>query len=266
MVDLAPYRAILGARLRAQTSYRASFATEVLGSVLVGLAELAELGAVFTNVEVLGGLTFAMVLLIFGLANLSWAFADLIAGHADGLPTYIRTGTIEAFYLRPLPVLAQLITHDISLRRLGRATVAVVVLVIALRSLDPVWTPLLAAQMAVTVIAGTLVFIALFVAAAGLQFTLVDAPEFTNSFTYGSSYVATQPALILPNPIRIFFTFVVPATFVAYLPVVVMFDLPGGRFLPTWLGWAAPVAAVGAWLAALALWRFGMRHYQGAGG
>lgn len=260
------YRAILGARLRAQTAYRASFATEVAGSLLVGLAELAELFAVFSNVDVLGGLTLPYVLLIFGLSNLSWSCADLVAGHVDGLPTYIRTGTVEAFYLRPLPVLAQLITHDVSLRRLGRASVAIVVLAVAFSRLDPAWSPLLVAQLVVTVLAGTLVFIAAFVAAAGLQFTLVDAPEFTNTFTYGSSYVAAQPALILPNPIRIFFTFVVPATFTAYLPVVVMFDLPGGRFLPSWLGWCAPVAALGAWGGALALWRYGMRHYQGAGG
>lgn len=266
MGDAAAYRAILQARVRAQTAYRASFATELLGSVLVGLAELAELYAVFGNVGVLGGLRFPEALLVFALANLSWSVADLAVGHADGLPTYIRTGTLDAFYLRPLPVLGQLITHDVSLRRAGRGVVALVVLTVALRWVAPAWTPLLAGQLVVTVLGGALIFMALFVAAAGLQFFLIDATEFTNAFTYGSSYAAAQPALVLPNPMRVLFTFVVPATFAAYLPVVVMLGLPGGQILPPWLGWGSPLVAFAAWAGAMGLWAAGMRHYQGAGG
>lgn len=264
--DLDAYRAILRARVRAQTAYRASFATEVLGSVLVGLAELAELYAVFGNVTVLGGLRLREALLVFALANLSWSMADLAVGHADGLPTYIRTGTLDAFYLRPLPVLGQLVTHDVSLRRVGRGAVALVVLTVALRWVDPTWTPLLVVQLVVAVLAGALIFMALFIAAAGLQFFLIDAAELTNAFTYGSAYAAAQPALVLPNPMRVFFTFVVPATFAAYLPVVVMLDLPGGDVLAPRLGWCSPLAALAAWAVAMGLWRVGMRHYQGAGG
>jgi ABC-2 type transport system permease protein len=57
--------------------------------------------------------------MVFALANLAFALADLAVGHLDQLPTYLRAGTLDAFLLRPLPVLAQLVTSDISLRRLG---------------------------------------------------------------------------------------------------------------------------------------------------
>ena len=65
---------------------------------------------------------------------------------------------------------------------------------------------------------------------------------------------------------RIFFTFVVPAAFTAYLPTLVILGKPGGDVAePTWAWWL-PMAAAWVWGVALLSWRFGVRHYQGAGG
>ena len=63
-----------------------------------------------------------------------------------------------------------------------------------------------------------------------------------------------------------FFTFVVPAAFTAYLPVVAILGRDEALGLPSWLPWLTPVAAVWAAVAAGLLWRAGVRHYTGAGG
>lgn len=266
MVDrLRPYRVLIGSRIRSQTAYRRSFALDVFGSVAVGLVEFAEVYIIFTNVDALGGLDFAGVALVFALAHVSFSIADLTVGHIDTLPTYLRAGTLDAFLLRPLPVLAQLITSDISLRRLGRTSVALLILVIALPMNDIDWTPARVALLVIAPLAGAAIFAALFVAAAASQFWLIEGQEFANAFTYGGNYAAAFPASLFALPMRVFFTFVVPAGFVAYLPVLVLLDLPGPVGLPQWLGWCSPLAAVALWCAALAGWRAGLRHYSGAG-
>lgn len=261
-----PYRVILRAGMRAQTSYRASFATDLVGTVLVGLTELAEVYVIFHNVPRLGGLTFSQALLVFALANIAYSLGDMVVGHLDQLPTYIRAGTIDVFYLRPLPLLAQLVTSDISLRRLGRLGVALAVLVAAIAGNDIRWSPATVSMMAIAVLAGTAIVAALFTTASALQFFLVEGSELTNGFTYGGSYAAQQSAQVFPSPLRVLFTFVVPAAFIAYLPAVVILDLPGAHLLPAWLGWLTPLVALGSWTVALVLWRAGTRHYQGAGG
>ena len=45
-----------------------------------------------------------------------------------------------------------------------------------------------------------------------------------------------------------------------------LLGLPGPDWMPSWLGWCAPVAALWAWALALVTWRAGVRHYQGGGG
>ncbi|WP_053204782.1 ABC transporter permease [Jiangella muralis] len=262
---LRPYRVLVGSRMRSQTTYRRSFVSDLLGSVAIGLMEFAEVYVVFANVDVLGDLDFAAAALVFALANVGFSMADLLVGHADNLPVYLREGTLDAFLLRPLPVLAQLITSDVSLRRLGRVAVSVVILAVALPLNDIEWTAAKVALIALTPLTATAVFAGLFVCAAAVQFWLVEGSEFTSAFTYGGAYASGYPASIFSLPMRLLFTFVVPAAFTAYLPVLVLLDLPGPPGTPHWLGWCAPLAAVAVWAVALLGWRAGLRHYTGTG-
>ena len=234
---LEPYRVLLASRMRAQMQYRASFVTDILGTVGVGLAEFAEVWVIFHNVNVLGGLDFTAALLVFALSNIAFS-----------------------------PLLAQLITSDLSLRRIGRLSVALVALTVALTTADIAWSPAVVALLVLTIVSGTAIFSALFTAAGGLQFFLVDGAEFTNSFTYGGAYSAQQSQQVFPGPLRIFWTFVIPTAFVAYLPAITILDLPGDRLAPSWLAWCTPLAAGLAWTVAGLCWRAGTRHYQGAGG
>jgi ABC-2 type transport system permease protein len=264
--DLHAYRVLLGSRLRSQTSYRTSFVLDLVGQLGLALLEFSEIYVIFHNVDVLGGLEVGAALLVFALANVSWSLADTVVGHLDTLPTFIRAGTLDAMLVRPLPALGQMITSDLSLRRLSRTAMGLVVLAVALPLAVDDWTPAKVLLLVITPVTGAFIFGSLFVSAAGAQFWLVDGAELTNAFTYGSSYVASYPASVLHVAVRVFFGFVVPAAFTAYLPALALTGSPGPPGLPAWLGWCTPVMAVLACAVALGWWRAGLRHYTGAGG
>ncbi len=263
---LRPYRVVLASRVAAQRTYRAGFALDLLGSLLVGLVELAEVWVLFHAVGVIGGLGVRQVLLVFGLADLCFSLADLAVGHCDRLPTYVRTGTLDVFYLRPQPLLLQLVTSEVSLRRLARASVGLTALVVALAVNDVEWSARTVALLVLALVSGVATFAALFVWAAGLQFFLLDGAEMTNAFVYGGRYAATQPASVWGRPLVVVFGFFFPMALTAYVPALAVLGLPGPPWLPTWLAWCVPLAALWAWVAALTCWRWGVRHYQGGGG
>lgn len=264
--DLGVYRAVIGSRARSQASYRASFGLDLVSSFLVGFVELAEVWVIFRSVDVVGGVTFSQMLLVFGLADLCFSLADLAFGHCDHLPTYVRAGTLDVFYLRPQPLLAQLITSDISLRRLARAAVGASAFGIGLAGNAIDWSPATVVLLAMAVLSGLAIFSAQFVTAAGLQFFLINGAEMTNAFVYGGRYAATQPAAVWARPIKAAFGFVFPMALTAYVPALAVLGLDGPPWLPTWLAWLTPVAALWAWGLALLSWRWGVRHYQGGGG
>ncbi len=263
---VAPYRAVLASRIRSQRSYRANFVLDCVSSFLVSFIELAEVWVLFHAVGSLGGFDFREVLLVFGIADLCFSLADMVFGHCDTLATFVRTGTLETFYLRPQPLLLQLITSDISLRRLARAAVGVISIAIALSINHIQWSPAHVGLLAMSLVTGFLVFAAMFVWAAGIQFFVVDGAELTNSFVYGGRYAATQVASVWSRPVTVLFGFLVPMAFTAFLPALLLLGKAGPTLLPAWLGWCTPAVAALAWTVAMLLWRTGVRHYQGAGG
>ncbi|WP_067468519.1 ABC-2 family transporter protein [Nocardia amamiensis] len=261
-----PYVAVLRSRIRAQRSYRLSFASDLFSAFLFGLIELAEVWLIFRSARVLGGLDLDAALLLFGLSHTSFTLSQVLFGHLDTLPVLIRLGQLDAYHLRPQPLLLQLITSDISLRRFARASVSIVALGVGLARNDIEWGAGTATLLTLTLLGGIAMFGGMFVCAAGLQFYLIDGSELTNSFTYGGSFAATQPASVFPTPMKLLFGFAIPVAFTAYLPTLALLRLPGPPLLPSWLAWLTPVAALWVWLLALGLWRSGTRHYQGGGG
>ena len=262
----AAYRAVLGSRVRARASYRIPFIIDSLGAGLVGIIEFVETFLVFSATGAIGGFDVHAILLVFALAEIGFCLGDLVFGHLDSLPEYLRAGTLDVFYLRPQPLLAQLVTSDISLRRLARAAVGVLILGAALWTNEVTWTLPRVAMLLLALVCSPLIYAALFVCAAGVQFFTVNAPEMPNAFTYGGRYAAVTPASVWPGPLRIFFGFVAPVAFTGYLPALVILDLPGVGVLAQPLAWFLPLAVASVWGLALLLWRTGVRHYQGGGG
>jgi ABC-2 type transport system permease protein len=260
------YRILIGSRIRSQLAYRASFWLNVATSVAVGLVEFAEIYAIFVNVPVFGGLDLRQSALVFALANMGFALADTIFGQLDTIPSYLRLGRLEVLLVRPMPLLLQLVTSEVQMRRLGRLAVGVLIVVIVLPGLDLSYTAGTVYLLVVTPFVGAAIYGAFFATAGGVQFFLIDGGEFTSAFVYGGSYAGQLPGSVLITPIRILFTFVFPATVTAYLPSLLIMGLPGPRFLPAWLGWFAPVFAVWSWLLAWLAWRAGIRRFTGAGG
>ncbi|QDP99043.1 ABC transporter permease [Microlunatus elymi] len=260
------YATVLRSRIRAQLTYRSSFWINAVNSFFTGALEFVEIYVLLTNTPTLGGMTFGQATLVFGLANLGFSLADLIFGQTDQIPRYIREGKLEAFLVRPMPVLAQMITSDFQLRRVGRALLGLLVAIAMVFWLDLDLSAQNIYLLITTPIYGAAIYAALFVLAGGIQFWIIDGSEFTNAFVYGGSYAGHLPGSVLLAPLRVLFTFVFPVTVTAYLPCLLILGLDGPTFLPAWLGWFAPVFAVWSWLLAYLIWRLGVRHYTGAGG
>lgn len=259
-------RLLISARLRSQIAYRGSFAADVAGQVVLGLTEFVELYAILHNIPTFGGLTFAQALLVFAFASIGFSMGDMLLGETDSMSDAIRMGKLEVLLTRPLPVLLQLMTSDFQLRRVGRLAFAFLAMAAALFLTDIDWDPGKVLLFLITPLAGAAIFGALFVGAGAVQFWLVDGRQLGNAFTYGGRYVASMPGAALFLPMQVFFTFVIPATLVAYAPSLVLLELEGPAGIPSWTGWLGLPAAVVLWGLMLLLWRAAIKKYTGAGG
>ena len=267
MADAAwtAYRHLIGAQVRSQTQYRASFVIDVVGSVLFGVIDIASVMVVFRVTPTLGGFTFHEVFLMTALAGCAFAIGDLAVGNVERLRQYVRSGLFDALLVRPLSSLAQLAAMDVATRRVGRVAFGVVIIVVAALQAQ---VPLTAARLAllmVAPVAGAMIFGAIFVATATVAFWWIESGEIANGLTYGGLTFAQYPITIYGTLFRRLFAYTVGFAFVAYYPALALLDRADPLGAPALLGYCSPAVAVAAVIAAGLIWRTGVRHYRSTG-
>lgn len=257
---------LIHARIRAQLQYRTSFALDVLGNFLISVLDFAVILVIFSNVPQLGGWSVAEVALLFGIAGLGFAVADLLVGELDHFPRLVRDGGFDLVLIRPRGSLFQVVTANFQLRRVGKALQAFLVLVLALGFVDIAWTPERAAMLALAVPAAAVLFVSVWVAAICVVFWTVDGGESANAVTYGGQFLTQFPLDLYDRWLRQLLLYVVPLAFISYLPAAFLLGKPDPLGLPPWLGLASPLVATAAALLASLVWGGAVRHYRSAGG
>jgi ABC-2 type transport system permease protein len=267
--NLANYRRLISARIRSDWQYRASFLMFLLGQALVAGFDLAVILVLFSQITSLAGWTQDEAILLYSMAGISFGLADLFVSPVESASVHIKAGTFDQFLIRPIGVLWQLSAHDFAPRRVGRTIVPLVFLPIALSHVTIDWTVVDVVLVPVSLIAGTAIFGAIWVATSALVFWTVDSQGFTNSFTYGGNLLTQYPLRVMAPWLQRVAVFVVPLAFVAYFPCAYLLgkDRPSG--LPSWmttgLAFASPFVAAVAIVVARSIWRQALRHYRSTG-
>lgn len=260
------YRHLVRARVRAQWQYRTSFALDTAIAFAITFLDFVEVLVLFRFFPALDGWTLAEVALLYGLAGIGFALADMVTGHIEDVSGLIRTGQFDSVLLRPASTLVQVIGSDLALRRIGKLAQAAIVLAWALTRVDVAWTPAHVALAAAAIVSAALIFASLFVTLSCVQFFVLGAGEVANGFTYGGAYATQYPVSIYGPWVRRVVAFGFGLAFVSYLPGLALLDHPDPLGLPTALRYASPIVALALALVARTAWHASVRHYRSAGG
>ncbi|MFJ9694160.1 ABC transporter permease [Kitasatospora sp. NPDC101183] len=251
--------------MRAMASYRASFVLSTITGVVAQTLDFLVVVIMFQHTDTLGGWRLPEIAFLYGTATFCLGVANLLVGSADALGQRIVTGTLDGMLVRPAPALSQLCAERFSLRRLGRPLQAAAVLVWSLTALDVHWTWDRVLLVPGMLVCGSVIFGAIFVGGATVQFWWGESKEIQNSFTYGGATLLHYPPTVFAKELVAGVVFGVPLAFVNWLPSLRVLDRPDPLGLPSALQYASPVAAALCVAAAGLAWRAGLRAYRGTG-
>ncbi len=266
IASLQIYRHLVRARVRAQWQYRTSFAFDALIAFVITFLDFVEVLVLFRFFPTLDGWSVGEIALLYGLAGIGFALADMVGGHLEDVSLLIRSGQFDALLLRPASSLVQMIGGDLALRRVGKAAQALLVLIWACIQVDIAWSPATVGLMISAVVSAAGIFLALFIALCCVQFFVLGAGEIANGFTYGGAYTTQYPVSIYGRWLRRLMSFGFGLAFVSYLPGLALLDKTDPLGLPEWMRYASPAVAVAMLFAACTVWHWSVRHYRSAGG
>ncbi len=248
---------------RAAMAYPASFWMMAFSGFVVGGLDFVGIWIMFHTVDSLGEWNLREIAFLYGASGFGLAFADMLVGRVERLGDLIRTGRLDAMFLKPLPLLLQVCADEFALRRLSRILQSVVVLGVACTFVA--WSPVKVLVTLSMIASSSVIYLAVFVAFACIQFWTIDANEVANAFTYGGNAVTQYPLSIYPREVVTGLTLVVPLAFVNWYPALYVIGKPDPYGFPDWLRFASPLAAVVLMALALLVWRTGVRHYTSTG-
>jgi len=256
---------LIGARARSEWQYRASFFGLLIWMFVVTALDFVAIVLVFERVPLIGDWTIEQIAFLYGTGVTSAALADFLVGGIEKISDRIRLGTFDQVLTRPAPAMLQIVADEFALRRMGKILQSGVILGWSLAVVEVDWTIARVVAVPLMVITGTVVFIAIWIAANCISFWFTDTREASNSVTYGGSYLAQFPLGIYGRWFRNLFAVAVPISFVNYLPALFVLDRSDDTGLASWLRFASPAVAIIAMFAALQLWGLGIRHYRSTG-
>ena len=254
--------------LMGQFSKRSNLVVVTLAQLFLTLSALAAVLVLFGRFGTLAGYSRDEVLLLFGIAQVSFSVVELLARGFDSFSAILAQGEFDRILVRPRGTILQVLGARLEFSRLGRALVGALILAHALRALGPAMGsggPALAAARYATVASMTLgsgaIFAGIFVLGASLAFLSPDGLEVVNIFSDGGREMSQYPLSIYDKALRRFFTFVVPFGCVNWLPLEFALGRPGASWPAAFLPFAGFAFLALSFLA----WRAGVRRHVSTG-
>jgi ABC-2 type transport system permease protein len=254
-------------QIRSQLQYPFSFLMDVIGNAIILGFYFIAFSFALSQFEGISGWTLGEVAFIWGITELSFGVMDMLFSgfDYDAFGPVIRNGRFDQMLLRPVNITLQVLGSRFVLRRLGKILEGLMIFIFGLSQINIQWTLIKVLYVPILSISQVLFFGSLFIIGATTTFWTMERLEILNIFTYGGSEIMSYPMHIFPRPIRLIFTFLVPAIFLSYFPAVFILDKPDPLHAPEFVHFIAPVVAVLMMVIALKFWRFGIKNYQSTG-
>lgn len=254
------YAYFLQQRLKILMEYRVNFVIGATSTMVMQVAGLLALWVVMRQIPGLNGWSFYEVLLIYGLITASESITHMFA---DNLWTigwnYIRSGEFDRFLVRPIDPLFHLLADRFCHDGLGNFIVGLVLVGKAAATLGLAWTPARVLYLAIAIMSGGAIFIALNLITATSAFWIVQSIPVTQ-IVFTTHEFAKYPLTIYGRGVGLILTWLIPYGFASFYPASYLLGRDVGL-----LAWLGPVVAAVLLLLSYQVWRLGLRHYVGTG-
>ncbi len=259
------YFSLLRISIKSQMQYKISMILQIMGMFGITAIEFLGLWSLFQRFNSLAGWNLAEIALFYGIVNIIFALTEAVSFGFAKFAAQVKSGDFDRILLRPRSTILQVSGQELTLRRIGRFSQGIAVMIWSLISLETVLQLQHLLLLLITIVSGILVFMALFIIQAALSFWTVETLEIMNSLTYGGVYTCQHPLSIYKSFMQKFFLFIVPLGCISYLPICSFLNRSPFPNIPSWIGWLSPISGVLFFSLAVLFWRYGIKHYTSTG-
>ncbi len=196
--------------------YEIDFYLGIIGFVIENLLNILMMFFMYTLVDKISGFSFNEMLLLYGTASLSFSVWRCFFINTLNIGSMIRRGTMDAFLLRPLNVLFQIMMSGFDDDAWGDLFFSILLIIYAgyRQDLNLIWIVLLLLLCFST----SFIFAGLSILGSIFSFFTGGMTDFSG-IVYNVFQFSKYPIGIFGNFTKFIFTFCIPVAWVAAIPV-----------------------------------------------
>lgn len=224
--------------------------------------------AIMNRVGLINGWNFPQVVFIYSLGLISHGFEDMFFIQNRGIESCILRGEFDRLLLRPMGVFFLFNTSTFNLVGFYDIIPGVIMFIYACGLLNFIFTPLNILYLLIITAAGTFIRGALLIVSGSVAFWTKKSEVLVDTDLVLMERTTTYPLTMYPKWFQMLFTFLIPLAFITFYPVSGLLRIPLGQNfpIPPDMIILSPLAAVLFYMAAMALFKYCMKHkYESSG-
>lgn len=239
-------------------------------NVLIGLAaflfaeafSLLTLYLIISAVPSIDGFSIYQMGFLFGITNLAIGIDHLLSDRLWTVSYYeVKTGKMDHFFLRPLPVLFQVLASEIQLEALGELIVGVALTCVCASQLTIATSFSSVLLLVVGIICAAIIITSFKIVVASLAFIFKRSGPLLQ-IIYNVSMYSKYPLPIFPKVIQYILLFVIPLGLCLYVPFDNLFN---PIYNPYLLILVILTFTIVFGALSLLIWKFCARRYESTG-
>ncbi len=216
----------------------------------------------FSRFGGIGVWTMERILLMYSMALTSFGLAETFFRGFDYFPwRMVQNGEFDRVLLRPRSTYVQVAASEFHIHRMARPLSGLIAICWCLARLGVPLGPETPLFLLYALAGGLAMYAGVFIFTSGVAFFSVKGLDWIYIVTNASYQVTRVPRELMPRALWAMFTFLVPVLMISYYPASAMC----GWGEPLWKGLLSLPAGAAFLLVSAALWRVGVRHYNGTG-
>ncbi len=217
---------------------------------------------ILSAIPSLEGWSIAEIGFLYGFSMLPVAFDHLFSDDLWNIAYYkVKSGEMDQKFLRPVPVLFQVLAETFQPEGFGEMIVGIIMLIICGNIVNVTWTFPFILLLIIATIFGALIITSLKIATSSLAFRFKKSGPLLQ-IVYGFISYTKYPIKIYPKFIRIILTGIFPFALVISYPMeAIMFNL----YNPFLLMIIIILVAVTFLILSILFWNFNIKCYESSG-
>ncbi|MDO5558959.1 MAG: ABC-2 family transporter protein [Oscillospiraceae bacterium] len=254
------YGKILAQDLKSKMSYRADFIISTIGMIFTNISGFISFWILFKNFPSIAGWSYHEMLFLYGFSLVALTPVQCLFDNNWNLRGYVYSGDFIKYCFRPINIFFYYMSEVFDIKGLGQLAFGLGTIIYSWNRMGLDVSVLIILKMILFLITASLFMIALMNLAASTCFWMINT-GYVMVIAFKFKDYSRYPGTIFNPVFRFIFTFIIPITFIAYYPSLVILRPDA---VPA-LSWLSPVIGCLFFYLSYKVWMKGATGYNGTG-